>query len=66
MVPTQVALGVIGVLPAALCVAHNGCGSWTGGGQLGDGGGVTMGRGCGGPCSCGRKGRSGLGGFCGR
>lgn len=27
---------------------------------------MTTGRGCGGPCSRGRKGKSGLGGFCGR
>lgn len=58
MVPPQAALGFVGVLLAALYIAHEGCGSWRAGGQLRGGGGVMVGRGCGGLCSYGRKGRS--------
>lgn len=60
-VPPQAALGVIGIWLAALYVAHMGCGSWRAGVHLREGGGVMMAWGCGGLCSCGRRGRSGFG-----
>lgn len=60
MVPPQGALGVIGVLLAALYTVHK-CGGWRAGGLLREGGGVVMGRGCGGLCRCGRKRRFGVG-----
>ena len=61
VVPPHVALGVVGVLLTALYVAHSGCGSWRAGGQLRASGGVMIGRQCGGLCSCGRHGGSGVG-----
>lgn len=61
MPPPQAAIGVIGILLAAVYIPLNGCGGWRAGGQMRGGGGEIMGRGCGGLCSCDKKGRGCLG-----